>query len=411
MNKIGLVAKHEFMSTLKRRSALFAIFGLPILSLFILTGINWLNRSQGNDGSSSMLSSFVSDNAETLPAGLVDDTGQLQQFSPPADTMFVLYPGLEAAHAAYDAGKISSYYHIPADYLANGQIFQYADDIPLDSFESRILYGLLVENFVDDAVPIHLVAAPLQQFEEIDLSTNEERSQQDYIDNLVLGLGVAVLFYLTVMGASGYLLQSLGKEKENRVMEILLSSIRPFHLLVGKVLGLGGIGLLQIAVWTALSLFIFRGSSSPLGNLTLPSLSVGIWALIILHFVIGYLVYASLFAGLGAIAPSVKESSQYTFFLMLPTLLPMWFNSIMINAPNGAFATALSLIPLTAPITMPMRLVMTAVPVWQWVASLVGGLATAVFLLWGATKFFRSRTLLAGQNLSLRIIWQTLRGA
>jgi ABC-2 type transport system permease protein len=166
-----------------------------------------------------------------------------------------------------------------------------------------------------------------------------------------------------------------------------------------------------MAVWTFLARFVFRSSGSPLTNISLPSLAADIWLLIIFHFVVGYLVYASLFAGLGAVAPSVKESSQYTFLLMLPTFLPLWFNSIMITAPNGAFATALSLIPVTAPIAMPIRLVTTAVPVWQWLVSLVGGLATAVFLLWGATKFFRSKTLLSGQSPSLRIIWQTLRGA
>lgn len=410
MNKIGLVAKHEFLSTLKRRSALFAIFGLPVLSLLILTGINWLNRSQGGDGG-SLLSEFVSGGEPRLPAGLVDDTGRLQQFSPPADTMFTLYPDLEAARTAYDSGEIGSYYHVPADYLTQGEIFQYADELSLESFESTMLYGLLVENFVENTAPIHLVTAPLQQYDVIDLSTTEERSQQDYFDGLILAMAVAVLFYLTVMGAAGYLLQSLGKEKENRVMEILLSSIRPFQLLVGKVLGLGGIGLLQMAVWTGLVLFIFRENGSFLSNISLPSLPVSVWLLIIAHFAIGYLVYASLFAGLGAIAPSVKESSQYTFLLMLPTFLPLWFNSILINAPNGAFATTLSLIPVTAPIAMPMRLVITAVPVWQWAVSLAGGVGTAVFLLWSATKFFRSRTLLAGQNPSLRLIWQTLRGA
>jgi ABC-2 type transport system permease protein len=411
MNKILLVAKHEFTSTLKRRSALFAIFGLPLLSLLILTGINWFSRTQGSDGGGNILSNFVSDDQGSLPAGLVDDTGQLQQFSPPADTMFDFYPDLAAARAAYEAGEISSYYHIPADYLTHGEIFQYADDISLESFEGRILYNVLVENFVGDTVPVQLVTAPLQQYQEIDLSATEEQEQQDYFANLGLAIGVGILFYLTVMGAAGYLLQSLGKEKENRVMEILLSSLRPFHLLAGKVVGLGGIGLLQMAVWTGLALFVFRGSGSPLDNLTLPSLAVATWVLIVLHFVMGYFVYASLFAGLGAISPNVKESSQYTFFLMLPTLLPMWFNSILINAPNGGFATALSLIPLTSPITMPMRLVMTAVPVWQWLVSLVGGVVTAVLLLWGATKFFHSKTLLAGQSPSLRIIWQTLRGA
>jgi ABC-2 type transport system permease protein len=136
-----------------------------------------------------------------------------------------------------------------------------------------------------------------------------------------------------------------------------------------------------------------------------------VWALIVLHFIVGYLVYASLFAGLGAVTPNPKESSQYTFFLMLPTFLPMWFNSIMVSAPNGAFATTLSLVPLTAPLAMPMRLSLTAVPTWQWVVSLGLSLVAAGGILWLATKLFHSRTLLSGQSPSLRGIWQTLREA
>lgn len=409
MNKIVLVAKHEFMSTLKRRSVLFTIFGLPLIMLLLVAGINWLNRTQGGDNS-SLLSQIVSDGDENLPAGLVDETGQLQTFSPPADSMFVPFPSLDAAKAAYDAGEISSYYHIPADYLERGQISQYAEDQSVGSNEGQVLYGVLVENFVKESAAVSLVIWPIQQYEEIDLSATEDQGQQNYLANLALALGVALLFFLTVMGAAGYLLQSLGKEKENRVMEILLSSIRPFHLLAGKVLGLGGIGLLQMAVWTGLAFFFFQGSEGPFSNLTLPSLSMDIWLLIFSHFVIGYLVYASLFAGLGAITPSVKESSQYTFLLMLPTFLPMWFNSIMISAPNGTFAIALSLIPLTAPIAMPMRLVMTTIPAWQWMVSLGCSLGMALLFLWGATKFFRSRTLLAGQSLTLRAIWESLQG-
>lgn len=409
MNKILLVAKHEFMSTLKRRSALFTIFGLPLLMLLIVAGINWLNRTQGGDNS-SLLAEIVSDGDEDLPTGLIDDTGQLHTFSPPADDVFVLFPSLDAARVAYDADEISSYFYIPADYLERGEIVQYGEDQSLGSNEGQVLYRVLVENFVPESAAASLVIWPIQQYEEIDLSATEDQGQQNYFANLALALGVALLFFLTVMGAAGYLLQSLGKEKENRIMEILLSSIRPFQLLVGKVLGLGGIGLLQMAVWTVITFFFFRGSEGPFNNLTLPSLPMAVWLLIFFHFVIGYLVYASLFAGLGAITPSVKESSQYTFLLMLPTLFPLWFNSIMISAPNGTFATALSLIPLTAPIAMPMRLVMTTVPTWQWLVSLGCSFGTALLLLWGATKFFRSRTLLAGQSLSLRIIWESLQG-
>ncbi|MCP4425902.1 MAG: ABC transporter permease [Chloroflexi bacterium] len=409
-NKIFLVAKHEFTSTLKRRSALFAIFGLPVLSLLILTGINYLVQSQGGDGDNA-LSSFVSDDETPLPAGLVDETSQLAQFSPPADTMFALYPNLDAAQTALEAGEINSYYHIPADYLINGEIFQYAENLPLESFEEYMLYSLLAENFIEGDVPVSLVVAPLQQYEEIDLSATEVQSGQNFFAALGLAMAIAVLFYLTVMGASGYLLQSLGKEKENRVMEILLSSARPLQLLVGKVIGLGGIGLLQMGVWSFLAFIVFQRGDSLFANIALPTMTAGAWILTILHFIAGYLVYASLFAGVGAVAPNVKEGSQYTFLLMLPTFLPMWFNSIIILTPNGPFTTWLSLIPLTAPLAMPMRLAVTAVPLWQWSVSLGASAATAVLLLWAAAKFFRSQTLLTGQSFSPKVIWKTLRGA
>ncbi len=170
--KVFLVAKHEFISTLKRRSAQFAIFGLPILSLLILTGINRLADSQR--GEDSALSSFVSDaNEKVLPVGLVDETGQLTQFSPPADTLFALYPDLDAAKTAYEADEISRYYQIPANFLTNGEIFQYADAVSLESFEDYTLYSLLAENFIGDEAPVTLVIAPLQQYEEIDLSATE----------------------------------------------------------------------------------------------------------------------------------------------------------------------------------------------------------------------------------------------
>ncbi|MCA9930685.1 MAG: ABC transporter permease [Anaerolineales bacterium] len=407
-HKIFLVARQEFTSTLKRRSAQFAIFGLPILSLLILSGINWFAKSQGSDDS-SILSSFISDNADVLPTGLVDETGQINHFPPPTNSLFTPYATLDAAQAAYEADEISGYYQIPADYLTTGNVFHYADNVPIDSPNEYMLFTLLADNFLDESVPTALVIAPLQQYEEINLSATDTQAAQSTGAAIGLSMGTAVLFYLTVIGAAGYLLQSLGKEKENRVMEVLLSSLRPIHLLVGKVLGLGGIGLLQMGVWTFLAFVVFQRGNNLFANISLPTLSAGVWSLTIIHFIAGYLVYASLFAGLGAVVPNVKEGSQYTFLLMLPTFLPLWFNSIMFTAPNGPFAIWISLIPLTAPLAMPMRLTLTAVPPWQWMVSLSASVGTAVLFLWAATKFFRSQTLLTGQHFSPKVIWRTLR--
>lgn len=409
IRKTGTIAWHEFVSTLKRRSALFAIFGLPVITLLILSGINWLVRTQSQ---TNLLAEFaIGNNSDQKPAGLVDETMRVTTFSSPADTVFVQFKTLEAAQIAFDDGEIDMIYRIPEDYLTTGNIYFYASNVDLDGSEEGVLFGLLAENFLANDLPISRIVSPIAQLDEIDLSATESQTGQGLGANIGLILGIAILFYITVIGASGYLLQSLGVEKQSRVMEILLSSVRPLQLLVGKVIGLGGIGLLQMTVWTVLVLVVFQRSNSIFSNLPLPSLPAEMWIITILHFTAGYFVYASIFAGLGAIAPNVKEGSQYTFFLMLPTLLPMWFNTIMITAPNGTFASILSFFPLTAALAMPMRLALTSVPIWQWLLSLSLSIGLAVFLLWGSAKLFRSQVLLSGQSLSPGIIWQALKGA
>lgn len=411
-NKISLVARHEFLSTLKRRSALFVIFGLPILSMLVLTGINALSGSQGDEeGGANAFTNFVMGEEESRPLGLVDETGQIATFTPPTDTMFLPFASVAEAEAAFDDETIRGYYRIPADYLESGEIYFYALDLGIETPDDFFLFQVLTANFIEDPTLAAQVLLPMKNYQEINLAAGVETEATDVAGGLAMGMGIAILFYLTAMGASGYLLQSLGKEKQNRVMEILLSSARPFELLVGKIIGLGGIGIIQIVVWSAIALTVFRGESSFLTNISLPTLAPGTWVVIVLHFIVGYLVYSSLFAGLGAITPGTKESSQYTFFIMLPTFLPMWFNSVLISAPNGTMAMTLSFIPLTAPITVPMRLAITAVPVWQWVLSLSLSLATAVLLIWLATKLFHSRTLLSGKTLGLKTAWQILREA
>lgn len=418
MKKIWIISRHEFLSTLKRRSALFVIFGLPLLTILLLAGLNALIRSQSGPGggdaraaaAGEMVRSFISDedpDEQRRPMGLVDETGRLLPLSHPAAAMFAPFPDLAAARAAYEAEEIRGYYRAPADYLETGQIFFYADTFSFQNAHRQMLYRLLARGYgVETAVLTRLIQ-PWSSLTEVDLS-GETATERNTAGALLVGLGVALLFYLTAMGASGYLLQSLGKEKENRVLEILVASTRPLYLLLGKVVGLGAIGLLQMAVWSAIAFPFWRGETALLAALPRPALTAADWLLIILHFLVGYLVYASLLAGLGAVAPGPKEISQYSVLVMLPSFIPLFFSSVLIAAPNDPWGVALSLFPLTAPIAMPMRLAGTAVPPWQWLASLGIGMGTAVAVLGLAARLFRGRVLLSG-GLTLRQIWKALR--
>jgi ABC-2 type transport system permease protein len=418
-HKIFLVLKFEFLTTIKRRSVLFVMFGLPLLSVILLTVINQLAASGGEEGSpgdaaAGILSGIITGSDEPpLPDGLVDQSGLLAELPPDFEPFLTLLPDRAAAESAYEAEQVRGYFIIPADYVETGEVEYFADELPFAHPQEQMLANILTNSLVDDPILAERVLSPANT-ETVDLSRPEEEqanSGDNYIRSLILGIGMAVLFYMTVIGSAGYLLQSLGKEKQNRVLEILLSSTRPLELLVGKMIGLGAIGLVQLIIWSLIVTLLLGRENSFLGNIQLPELEPAMWFSAISFFLVGYLVYGSLFAGLGAISPGVKESSQYTFFLMLPTFIPLWLNGILLTAPNQTPMIILSLFPLTSPIAMPMRMAATAVPFWQVALGLALGVVTAVGMLYIATRFFRSQTLLSGQAVNLRRILQAVRGS
>jgi len=218
-----------------------------------------------------------------------------------------------------------------------------------------------------------------------------------------------ILFFSITMSA-GFMLQSVAKEKENRTAEILLLSVRPRELMLGKVLGLGFVALLQLAVWMGggwLALGQGQNMSAALAGFTLPA-GFAIWA--VLYFLFGYILYASVLGALGALAPNVREGTQFTFIAILPLLVPVWLNTAFIQAPSGALATALSLFPLTAPTAMVTRMSISYVPFWQPVVSLAGLVATTYLFVLIAGRFFRADTLLSDASLNWGRIRAELRG-
>ncbi len=403
---------------MQRRSVKVVMFVLPIVTVLVLTGIDYLADSQrrpagngqaGETVGPSLLSQFVLGNQEeVLPTGLVDESGRITRYPPPADVAFKRYPSRQEAQASLDQGDIGSYYAVPASYLETGEVLLYAKNAGAGLARQSTLLFLLASNYLEDPALVSRVMAPAL-VQEVDLSQAADEGDEDFGGSFLLGIGVGILFYMTVLSGAGYLLQSLYKEKQNRVLEILLSSSRPLELLAGKMIGLGAVGLLHLAIWSLIVVGTMGRRESVFSNLPLPSLAPATWALVLAYFLSGYLVYASLFAGFGAVAPGPKESSQYTFLLMLPIFLPMWFSGLLLSAPNSNLSLAFSLFPLTAPMAMPMRLAVTAVPAWQWAASLALTLLAAAAILTLATRLFRGQTLLSGQALNLRRLWRLLR--
>jgi ABC-2 type transport system permease protein len=205
-------------------------------------------------------------------------------------------------------------------------------------------------------------------------------------------------------------MSSIAKEKENRVMEILMSSIKPIQLFTGKILGLGVVGLLQMVLWLGSAILILRLGGGTLNipqNLQLPP-GILIWGVV--FFILGYLVYASIMAGIGAFVPNVKEASQATFYVIMPLLIPLILVGVITEAPNAMLPTLLSLIPFTAPTTILTRMAVSPVPLWQLLVAIVLLILTIFILIRAVAGLFRAQILLTGKEFNLGTYIKTLLG-
>ncbi|HJW90494.1 MAG TPA: ABC transporter permease [Anaerolineales bacterium] len=408
MKPILLVLRQEITSTLARRSFQLTAFGLPLLSLLAL-GIYTLVSRGAPGGFEAILGPASS--TQGLAEGYVDQSGLLQSL-PAWIPEGALQPFADEATAlqALEAGQIAAFYLIPPDYLELGQVVYVRPDFnPLAAFgQGARLEGVLHYNLLEgDARLAALVQDPLDL--QVTILQPSPARDQDHPMAFFLPYSVTLLVYIAVLMSSGLLLSSLNREKQNRVLEILLVSLSPRQLLTGKLAGLGLIGLLQTGLWLGMGYLLLRLGGRTLAlppEFQLP-LSFLAWAG--LFFLLGYALYGGLMAGLGALVSDLREASQFTVVLALPLLAPLMFISLIAREPHGALATALSLFPFSAPVAMMARLASAEVPLWQLLAS-AGLLAgTSGLVLLAAAGLFRTQTLLVGQPLSLRRVWRELR--
>ncbi len=410
MNKIWLVLKNEFVSVVFRRSFLLTLFLLPLISGVIMVVVTLIQNRQP-DGGKNPLAEFFSPTETVKVEGYVDASGLVRSL--PAYVQSDLLPFASEAEAlqALHAGEIGAYYLIPADYVESGRLTYVRPDYnPIGGMSDasrmeRVLdYNLLNR----DEARLARLDQPLK----VTLETKSGEPQRDPDSALTFFVPYAVtmLFYIVLLTSSSLMLNSITGEKQNRVMEILMTSMTPQQMLTGKTLALGLVGLLQTALWGGAA-FLFYSLSGR--SLNLPesfSLSPGILAWGVVFFVLGYAIYGTLMAGLGALVPNLREASQATTLVILPLIVPLMLISSLIGQPNSAVSLFLSLFPLTSPIAMMTRLAAVTVPLWQLLLAVVLLAGTALLLMRSVAGMFRAQTLLSGQSFKVKLFFRALLG-
>jgi ABC-2 type transport system permease protein len=204
-----------------------------------------------------------------------------------------------------------------------------------------------------------------------------------------------MLFTMSIFFSAGFLQQATIEDRQNRVFEILLSSADANQLLMGKIIGLGGAGLLQVAIYV---LLLLAPGSSLFALIDVPVARLG---LSLVYFVIGYLLFASFMAATGMLGRTPQESAQMSAFWTLAAITPMFFLPSITAAPNGWLSRGLSFFPLSSPVTMLLRLTSADVPLPDIIGSIAIGIVSVYFALRATAKIFRAATLMYGKRPNL----------
>jgi ABC-2 type transport system permease protein len=407
MKKAWLVLRNEFTNTVTRRSFILTLLLAPIIAFVVVVLTNVLG---GKDNS---LSQALTQPVKSISEGYVDENGLIRKV--PASLQpgrLIAYTDRTQAEQALKNGEIKSYYVLPADYLEEGKIYKFQESFnPLAAFDNTEDFRLLLQyNLLGGDNQLAIKYETPSVVKEVNLAP-EEQLQRDKGNMLTFFLPyiVTMLFYIIILGSSSLMLNSITIEKQNRVIEVLMASISPLQMLVGKITALGLVGLLQTIVWsgTGYLLLSLIGKNPDFSSFQLP-VSILIWGSI--YFILGYAIYASLMAAVGALVPNLREASSATTIIIIPVIIPLLLISSLINTPDGILALVLSLFPLTSPVSMMTRLSATSVPLWQNLLAVSLLLITAFLIIKSVAGMYRAQTLLSGQVFKFQLFIKALMG-
>lgn len=402
-NKTVLVFKHEFFHTVRRLGFIITTFSVPVIVfLAILIG--------------HLISKSVEAPTVTVKTiGYVDQVGMFNTGTAGEHATLVPFKTKADATQALIKYKVSEYFVIPADYMSTGmvQIYSLGKKIERPFLTRAVIKSFLTSSLLSGQVPletINVLKSPLNlKFQRL-TKTGAIATGDSGIGKMVLAGIFALLLGLSLMLTANYLLQGLGEEKESRLIEVLLSSVYVRQLLTGKVLGLGAAGLLQVLAWLlSAPLLIALAPSSMQAFFSSIHIPLGFYFLALLYFVLGYLLFAVLSIGVGAISPNARDGQTLALFYTMCSFVPLWFLSLLIMFPNSPIWVILSIIPVTAPVQTLLRMGFVEVPIWQIVTSVtVLGLSILAGLS-AAIKIFRIHLLMHGKRPKIKEILQNLK--
>ena len=389
MSQVWQVMAFEYARHVFRKRFLLAVLSLPAFVLVMALVVFLLVRSEFN----------------TRPVGYVDQSGFLTGPGAVENEGSLVnlrrFETEEQAQAALNSEQIQAYYVLSPDYLESRQAklvaLEEPSSVAINQFTQLVRANLLAQ------FPAQ-VAQRISQGNQLvvqSLDGSRQFVQGDWL-GFLLPFMVGFIFLVAVFATSGYLLQAVVEEKENRTMELLVTTVSPNKLMAGKILGIIAVGWTQLVVWASMVMALALVGSLFFNLPDWISFSMNYLVLALVLFVPAFIMLAALMVAVGATLTDVQEAQQVTSLFTLPLFIPFWFASTLINHPNGPVAVGLSFFPLTAPITLAIRAGFAPVPPWQLLFSILLLIIFALAAVWFAGRAFRLGMLRYGQRVPWR---------
>ena len=397
MTKFWLVFRNEYLRHVLRKRFIFALLSMPLF-VGLLVGVGILAVWADYDG---------------RPVGYVDPSGffkNARSVPQKSDSLFPpliikAYSTITDVKTALENQQIQAYFIIDSHYLDNGQVEATAPGTIKDStrqdFQSFLRYNLLAGQ--TDQVAERVLNGPEIVIQS--LNTNRKMAGNEFI-NILLPLVSGLLFIVVVNTSGSYLVQALIEEKENRTMEIVITSVSDQQLMAGKVVGNLSVGLTELIIWLLFGFLGFVIAQRYFPGAQNLNINMDFVALMIITLLPAFVMVAALMAAIGSTSTNSREAQQWAGLFTLPIVIPFWLIVPLMESPNSPLAVGLSLFPLTAPITLPLRAAFTEVPAWQIGVSLLLLVACAIGALWLAGRTFRLGMLRYGKRLAWREVFR-----
>ena len=418
LRNIWIVARREYLERVRTRSFLASTFATPVLMsvLLLLPALvaSSTTRNLANQQPPPLRLVFASDNrglAELARSQLLREDGAHYDVS--------IDPSLSTAEhdalaSRLDSAKIDGYLWLEDGALANPKIIftthRAGDKVLHQRLSSALTYAFSAERLLQHGISVNDTAAMLQRVD-LRMVKGGHPPRFDSLRGMIAVLVLVFVMFFSLLSYGVIVMRSVLEEKASHISEVLLCSTTAGELMGGKIVGTGSVAMTQIAVW--LSIAAIGAARSPYVRAAVGELGVGVPLLIyfVIFYVLGFLLYSSIFAGVGAAFNSVDEAQQWNFVILLPLIAASGLILPVATSSDSMMATAVSIFPFCSPVLMFERIAVHSPPAWQIALSLVTMLATIAASFYVCGRIYRVGILMYGKRPSLRELTRWYRHA